>query len=419
MTVEIPAGWQRQQLKDLINLGRGFAFKSKDYVDDGIVNYRVSNVANDANNLGDTKFLPESFLDEYADYRLNGREIVLVMVGATVGKLGRVPSKICPALLNQNMWTLAPRSDHLDAEYLWNAVHVIVDEHLSKQQGGAYNFFKKPEFLSETMLLPPLPEQKKIAEVLTSVDETISATKAVIDQTKQVKKGLLQTLLTKGISHTKFKETELGQIPESWEVARLDDSGIKVIDGDRGKAYPKASEFTDTGFCLFLSAKNISKSGFRLIENQFIGEERHQLLRKGLLERDDIVLTTRGTVGNIGLYDYSIPYDVVRINSGMVILRNDQSRITTSLLHLILGAPVVKNQIEQLAFGSAQPQLTVKVINGFYLPIPPLNEQPRIAAYLENIVETLEVNEAKLAQLLTLKSGLMSDLLSGSKRVEI
>ncbi len=77
------------------------------------------------------------------------------------------------------------------------------------------------DFKVRTVLLPPLAEQKKIAAILSSVDEAIQATEAVIEQTRRVKDGLLQDLLTRGIGHTRFKQTEIGEIPESWEVRQL------------------------------------------------------------------------------------------------------------------------------------------------------------------------------------------------------
>ena len=76
--------------------------------------------------------------------------------------------------------------------------------------------------MNPPLLLPPLPEQTKIAAILSSVDEAIAATQSVIDQTRKVKQGLLQDLLTRGIGHTRFKQTEIGEIPEAWEVKRLD-----------------------------------------------------------------------------------------------------------------------------------------------------------------------------------------------------
>ena len=76
-------------------------------------------------------------------------------------------------------------------------------------------------FSKINIAVPPLPEQKKIADILTSVDESIQTTQKVIDQSEKVKQGLLQKLLTKGIGHTEFKQTELGEIPVEWEVERV------------------------------------------------------------------------------------------------------------------------------------------------------------------------------------------------------
>tara|TARA_A100000171_G_scaffold47382_1_gene53341 strand:- start:1859 stop:2170 length:312 start_codon:yes stop_codon:yes gene_type:complete len=103
----------------------------------------------------------------------------------------------------------------------------------------------------------------------------------------------------------------------------------------------------------------------------------------------------------------------------MVILRNNGNCLSTGFLYLLLNSPIVHQQIDQLAFGSAQPQLTVKVIKDFLLPVPPLAEQPDLAALLQNCFETLTANEESLAELENLKSGLMSDLLTGRKLVEV
>lgn len=107
--------------KDMCDLGRGFAFKSEDYQDTGVLNFRVTNVGKPVDDLGGQCFLPVAFMDTFEEYVLRNDEIVLVMVGATVGKLGRVPEAVCPALLNQNMWTLnakAPFTHDLALLYL-------------------------------------------------------------------------------------------------------------------------------------------------------------------------------------------------------------------------------------------------------------------------------------------------------------
>ena len=408
MTHEVPDGWTVTNVSSVCSVvtGKTPSTKNPDFWDGDIPFVTPSDI-------DDRKYVPStlrSITNLGAEKsKIIPKNSVAVTCIASVGKNAIIKE---PSVTNQQINILIP-TDKVDFQLLYYLM-----EHNAGTLRGMAGTTAVPivnkTLLSELpLLLPPLPEQKKIAEVLSSVDEAIAATKAVIDQTKQVKKGLLQTLLTKGIGHTKFKQTELGEIPESWEILKLSDSGISVIDGDRGKAYPKAADFTDEGYCLFLSAKNITKDGFRWVNNQFIGEERHGLLRKGALSREDIVLTTRGTVGNIGYYDHSVPYDVVRINSGMVILRNNGNCLSTGFLYLLLNSPIVHQQIDQLAFGSAQPQLTVKVIKDFLLPVPPLAEQPDLAALLQNCFETLTANEESLAELENLKSGLMSDLLTG------
>ncbi|WP_225791483.1 restriction endonuclease subunit S, partial [Streptococcus pneumoniae] len=99
------------------------------------------------------------------------------------------------------------------------------------------------------------------------------------------------------------------------------DNLFDIIDGDRGKNYPKSDELFSEEYCLFLNTKNVTKNGFSFDTKQFITKTKDKLLRKGKLERYDIVLTTRGTVGNVAYYDELIKYKHLRINSGMVILR--------------------------------------------------------------------------------------------------
>jgi len=107
-------------------------------------------------------------------------------------------------------------------------------------------------------------------------------------------------------------------------------------------------------------------------------------LRKGKLIRDDIVLTTRGTLGNVGHYDSFIPYENVRINSGMVIFRCNNVIVNPRYLYWMFRSPFFQNQIERFRSGSAQPQLPIKLINQFSLPFPDISEQKNIAGKFDS-----------------------------------
>lgn len=109
---------------------------------------------------------------------------------------------------------------------------------------------------------------------------------------------------------------------DEWRKTTLGDGPLEIIDGDRGKNYPNQGDFTSINHCLFLNAGNVTVSGFNFSDCSFISAQKDAVLRKGKLQRHDIVLTTRGTVGNVAYFDDSIEYEHIRINSGMVILRS-------------------------------------------------------------------------------------------------
>ncbi len=156
------------------------------------------------------------------------------------------------------------------------------------------------------------------------------------------------------------------EIPEGWIASSIDEI-CDIEDGDRGKNYPKKEEFLDDGYCLFLNAGNVTKSGFDFSNNSFVTKEKDELLRKGKLKRKDVVMTTRGTVGNIGYYNDKLDFENVRINSGMVILRNPKISI---FLYTKMKSAEMKDLIINHLSGSAQPQLPITDIKRMKFPIP-------------------------------------------------
>lgn len=157
-----------------------------------------------------------------------------------------------------------------------------------------------------------------------------------------------------------------------------------IIDGDRGKNYPKSEEILDDGYCLFLNAKNVTQKGFDFESCNFITREKDDALRNGKLLRGDVVLTTRGTVGNLAFYSKNVPYDNIRINSGMVILRMNRS-ILNEIYFIELFKMKLSDIKEKIASGSAQPQLPISTMNKIVLMIPPLELQNQFASFVKEI----------------------------------
>jgi len=170
-----------------------------------------------------------------------------------------------------------------------------------------------------------------------------------------------------------------------------------VIDGDRGTNYPKDSDFFEEGYCLFLNAGNVTKVGWSFKDNSFITEEKDKQLRKGRVNRGNTVLTTRGTVGNAAYYGDRVPYDHLRINSGMVILNAKDGRIIDDyFVYYLVTSPLARKTIELFCSGSAQPQLPIKDFIKIKYDLPPLKKQKEIVSILSAYDNLIEVNTSRI-----------------------
>jgi len=183
-------------------------------------------------------------------------------------------------------------------------------------------------------------------------------------------------------------------IPKSWKMKTLDNV-VEIIDGDRGVNYPKNNEFFSDGYCLFLNTKNVPNDSFSFEETMFVDKEKDSKLRKGKLKRGDFVLTTRGTIGNFAFYSEKVPFDNIRINSGMVILRTADEILNKGYLNFYLKSYFFNNQVISLSSGTAQPQLPIKDLKIFQICLPPLPEQRAISAVLSSLDNKIELLRAQ------------------------
>ncbi len=267
--------------------------------------------------------------------------------------------------------------------------------------------------------LLPIPEQQKIVEILDKVQKAIDVQEKLIQKTQELKQTIMHKLFTEGTRGEKQKKTRIGKIPESWEMEKIKDLSIEIIDGDRGKNYPRKEDFSKEGHCLFLNTKNVMNEGFDFNECNFITKKKDEKLRGGKLQRGDIVLTTRGTVGNIAHYNDDIDFKNIRINSGMVILREESQKIDTEFILRAWKSHIVKGQVRGVVSGSAQPQLPINVLKNIKIPIPFFKkEQEEIGDILQTIDEKIEIHKKKKGKKEELFRSLLHKLMSGEIKVK-
>lgn len=202
--------WEEVKLGDAVHIGRGFAFKSSQYASTGTKIVRVTNIASSGHiDLSDCVFVPKDIAGEYQKYALKSEDVLLVMVGATAGKLGFVTPEILPSLLNQNMWSLRTKDNcALHQSFLKQIAEQIVSRYMLTQQGSARGFFTQSTFELVKFSIPVVEEQQKIASVLTAAEKEIEVLEAKLSHFKQEKKALMQQLLT-GKRRVKVDEMEV------------------------------------------------------------------------------------------------------------------------------------------------------------------------------------------------------------------
>lgn len=198
---------------------------------------------------------------------------------------------------------------------------------------------------------------------------------------------------------------------EDWEQRKLDEL-VDVLDGDRGKNYPKAVDFEVQGHTLFLSASNVTNEGFSFKNNQYITKEKSDSMGNGRLVEDDVIITSRGSLGHVAWYNREIqrlmPH--VRINSGMLILRKKVD-ISMSYLQQFIKSYKGQSQISFISFGSAQPQLTKKDVQKINIIYPVnLNEQIKIETYFSKLDDLITLHQRKLDNLKLKKKALLQKL---------
>lgn len=250
---------------------------------------------------------------------------------------------------------------------------------------------------------PPL-EQNRIIEI---VEELFSDLDNAIENLKKAQEQLKvyrQAIFWKG-----FEGGFTGGL-KGWRTCKISDICL-LIDGDRGKNYPNKNELFDKEYCLFLSAKNVRPNGFEFNNNIFISKEKHEKLRSGTLQRGDVVITTRGTIGNVALYDESVPFPVVRLNSGMLILRLKSDALIRGYLASFLRSPLFTWQIRKNKSGTAQPQLPANVLKEFEIKIPPIDVQSLIVQETEARLSICDQAESTIEENLQKAEALRQSIL--------
>ncbi|MDN5845707.1 MAG: restriction endonuclease subunit S [Candidatus Nitrosocosmicus sp.] len=263
--------------------------------------------------------------------------------------------------------------------------------------------------------IPPLQEQQKIACILSNVDILIQKTDQVIRQTQILKKGLMQRLLTKGIGHTKFKKTELGEIPEEWKSEKIFENSI--LKGRIGWQGLTTAEYREQGEFYLVTGTDFKYGRIDWKNCVYVDKVRYIQDENIQLKKDDVLVTKDGTIGKIAYID--ILPQFATLNTGIFVIRPIKKNYVPFFLYYVLLSNYFIKFLNRLKAGSTINHLYQKDFINFSFPIPPLKEQQEIASILSNVDNLIQKLKDKKKTEEILKKGLMQQLLTGRIRVKV
>ena len=402
-------GWEVKKLGDVCQLITDGTHNSPQYVVSGIPMLDSRNI-NDYFQIDDSK--PDKYISIDTDRMLSRRckpkeNDILISSRGTIGKIAIVRNGQNFNIMGNMI--LLRLNEGITPKFIALALYANVNYIESIAKGSSQKGLYLNQIRNIYISLPPLPEQQRIVAIL---DEVLSA----IDKAKE---NAGKNLNNARELFDSYLQSVFANNGDGWEERKLGDNHlIEIIDGDRGKNYPSKNEFSQEGFCLFMNTKNVRPDGFDFKSTVFISEEKDKALSKGKLKRNDVVMTTRGTIGNLGVYNNDVEYKNIRINSGMLIFRPDISAILPEYLFEVLRSGIIKNQIKKNMTGAAQPQLPIKTLVNFTFPLPKsILEQRSIVFKLDTLLEETKklevIYEQKLVDLDELKQSILEKAFKG------
>ncbi|MBR2515948.1 restriction endonuclease subunit S [Geobacillus sp. FSL K6-0789] len=245
--------------------------------------------------------------------------------------------------------------------------------------------------------IPDYSTQNKIVNALDKSQELIDKRKAQIEALDQLTQSVFLEMFGDPVSN-----------PKGWDVKKLKDIA-EIEDGDRGENYPKQHELVSEGI-LFLSTSNFVNNKLDLSKVTYITKEKFSQLRKGKLRRGDLIVTLRGSIGNIVIFDEE-GYDTGFINAQMAILRlKNVNRIFFQQLYTSNSFQLV---LKKTQTGSSQPQLPLKNLKELEIIIPPLELQELFAATIQQINLKKELLLKSQAEIQNMFNSLMQRAFKG------
>ena len=311
-------------------------------------------------------------------------DILYCVRGSSTGRMNFSDREYC---IGRGLASIRQKANS-NTKYIYYILTQVTKRIFAEAKGAGSTFpnISRKGLEKTNILIPPIDEQNKITEILFTVDDAIEKTDAIIKETQQLKKGLMEKLFTGGIRHKRFKKTKIGRIPEEWEVKKFQE--VMVL---------------QRGFDLPVQNRSIGE--YPILASNGIIDYHNEFRVKG----PGIITGRSGTLGNV----HFIEKDYWPLNTTLYVKKiydNNPKFLYYFLQHL---------KIEQYGTGTGVPTLNRNVVHKIQVILPSLTEQIRIAEILSDVDNKINNEQSYKSELEQLKKGLLQVLLTGKVRVKV
>ena len=387
----LPDDWREVAVADVVAMLPGFAFKSEHFVADTDAGLPLIRIRD----LGQTNTATRYVGDYDEVFAVRDGDILVGMDGA----FEAVRWQGGKALLNQRVLKLSPaRPDAIDEGYLFYRVQPALSELEQTISGTTVKHLSTKDLKRLVWKLPPLDDQRRIAEVLRSVDEAIAADEAALDGLRSVANAVIEERC--------FTAESYGRLPIG-DFATFVGSGVTPKGGK--DAYVKSG-------IAFIRSQNVHFDGLRDEGLAFIDVATDTKMARTRVLLDDVLLNITGaSIGRCTI----VPNDFgpANVNQHVCIIRPDPAIVLPAYLSLFLSSFDGQRQIDQLQGGLSREGLNFKRVRAITVPTPSLEDQAEIAELMGALRSAMRVLEMNLSAKVALRTGISSDLLSGRVRV--
>ena len=330
------------------------------------------------------------------------------------GACSYVPESFLGTFLSGSYTQFQPKNPpYIDIKYL----HYYCHSHESyntflKSSHGVHiekMTFDLKDWLKQKVSLPPFQEQKKIASILTSIDDVIEKTELQINKLQNLKNASMKELFSKGIDHTEFKDSVLGKIPKSWNIVPLKE--LVYVDSESLKSS------TNLNYSFkYIDISCVSTGKVNVPLNKIIFKNAPSRARKIVRQNDVLISTVRPNLKAFAHFDQDGENWVA--STGFAVLRKKDNCDSRFIYNYMLSDNVTW-QINMLIVGSNYPAINTSEIRELTVVAPSLPEQKEISSILTSIDTNISKKISKLNQTQSLKKSLMQVLLTGKVRVKV